>query len=131
MVEVKTTDIVVVVFISIPLYNFLELHVLILSTFKRWKGFYFWSFTISTWGVAFHSVGYLLKHRALTTMANLYACKTYPHRLVHHNQRALGRIVLLTASLTAPQNTASRSTYHDYHECSLAAYPSYCFSLRL
>jgi hypothetical protein len=73
MIDDKTTDIVIVVFISIALYNFLELHVLILSTFKQWKGLYFWSFTIATWGVAFNSIGYLLKHRALTTIANLYA----------------------------------------------------------
>ncbi|KAF2850613.1 integral membrane protein [Plenodomus tracheiphilus IPT5] len=64
---------VVVVFISIALYNFIELVVLILSTFKRRRGLYFWSFTISTCGIAFNSIGYLLKHLALTTNANLYA----------------------------------------------------------
>jgi hypothetical protein len=73
MVDFNTEDIFVVIFISIALYNFIELHVLILSHFRRRKGLYFWSFTIATWGVAFNSIGYLLKHRALTTSSNLYA----------------------------------------------------------
>jgi hypothetical protein len=73
MIDFNTEDIFVVIFISIALYNFIELHVLILSHFSRRKGLYFWSFTIATWGVAFNSIGYLLKHRALTTSSNLYA----------------------------------------------------------
>jgi hypothetical protein len=72
MVDANTTD-MAVVFISIALYNFLELHIFILSTFRQGKRLYLWSFTIATWGVAFNSIGYLTKHRALTAKANLYA----------------------------------------------------------
>lgn len=34
---------------------------IIFTTFKRRSGLYFWSFTISTWGVAIWSLGFLLK----------------------------------------------------------------------
>jgi hypothetical protein len=64
---------IVVVFLSIALYNFLELNAYILTAFKRRSGLYFWSFTVSTWGVAFNSVGYLLKHLHVTSKSNLYS----------------------------------------------------------
>jgi hypothetical protein len=64
---------IVVVFLSIALYNFLELNAYILTAFKRRSGLYFWSFTVSTWGVAFNSVGYLLKHLHVTSKNNLYS----------------------------------------------------------
>jgi hypothetical protein len=73
MADISTKSAAVLVLISVALYNFLELNILILSTFKRRKGLYFWSFIIATWGVAFNSIGYLLKHLTLTTKANLYA----------------------------------------------------------
>ncbi|KEY66911.1 hypothetical protein S7711_10133 [Stachybotrys chartarum IBT 7711] len=66
-------DTIIIVFISIALYNFLELNVSILGTFKRRNGLYFWSFAVATWGIAFNSVGYLLKHIALTVPPNAYA----------------------------------------------------------
>ncbi|PHH75462.1 hypothetical protein CDD82_4438 [Ophiocordyceps australis] len=50
-----------VVFLSIALYNVIELNFLILSTFKRYRGLYFWSFLASTWGVAFNAVGYMVR----------------------------------------------------------------------
>ncbi|KAK2612478.1 hypothetical protein QQS21_001416 [Conoideocrella luteorostrata] len=53
---------VIVVFISIALYNVIELNFLVITTFKRFRGLYFWSFTCSTWGIAFNAVGYLLRH---------------------------------------------------------------------
>jgi len=56
---------VLTVFISIALYNVLELTAWILGTFKRWSGLYFWSLLIASWGVAFNAVGYLLLHRDL------------------------------------------------------------------
>ena len=64
---------VVVVFLSVALYNVLELNAYILTAFKRRNGLYFWSFTISTWGVAFNAVGYLLKHLQITNEGNLYS----------------------------------------------------------
>ena len=73
MADLTVLKVVVVVFLSIALYNFLELNVQIFTTFKRRKGLYFWSFTIATWGILFNSIGYLLKHLEVTTEGNLYA----------------------------------------------------------
>ncbi|KAL6709233.1 hypothetical protein ACN47E_001640 [Coniothyrium glycines] len=73
MSQITVTQTIVVVLLSIALYNFLELNVKIWTTFKRRKGVYFWSFTIATWGIAFNSIGYLLKHMELTTQGNVYS----------------------------------------------------------
>ncbi|PLB34800.1 uncharacterized protein BDW47DRAFT_134008 [Aspergillus candidus] len=48
-------------FISISLYNVLELNFLLLVTFKRHNGLYFWSFFASTWGTAIYAIGFLLR----------------------------------------------------------------------
>ena len=73
MADLTVLKIVVVVFLSVALYNFLELNVQIFTTFKRRKGLYFWSFTIATWGIIFNSIGYLLKHLEVTKEGNIYA----------------------------------------------------------
>jgi hypothetical protein len=39
---------------------------IIFTTFKRRSGLYFWSFIISTWGVAIWSIGFLLKNTGVT-----------------------------------------------------------------
>lgn len=73
MVDITVLKAVVVVFLSLALYNFLELNVKIWTTFKRRRGLYFWSFTIATWGILFNSVGYILKHMEITKQGNIYA----------------------------------------------------------
>ena len=65
--------IIIVVFISIALYNVIELIVLTLGTFRRYSGLYFWSVLVATLGISFNAIGYLLKHLQLTSVANLYA----------------------------------------------------------
>ncbi|CBF71339.1 hypothetical protein AN6727.2 [Aspergillus nidulans FGSC A4] len=53
---------VLTIFIALSCYNVLELVVLVLSTFRRWKGLYFWSLLISgVVGVVPYSIGFLLK----------------------------------------------------------------------
>ncbi|KAM6513945.1 hypothetical protein FALCPG4_015135 [Fusarium falciforme] len=64
---------VIVAFISIALYNVLELNFVIFGTFKKRRGLYFWSFLVATWGIAPNAIGYLLKHLALTDISNLYS----------------------------------------------------------
>ncbi|KAF2994972.1 hypothetical protein E8E13_003397 [Curvularia kusanoi] len=73
MVEFTVLKVVVVVFLSVAIYNFLELNVQIFTTFKRRSGLYFWSFTIATWGILFNCVGYLLNHLQITKEGNIYA----------------------------------------------------------
>lgn len=49
-------------FIAIGCYNVVELVVLVLSTFRRWRGLYFWSLLLSGCvGVVPYSLGFLLK----------------------------------------------------------------------
>lgn len=52
--------VVIVVFISIALYNVVELNFLIATTFRQFRGLYFWSL-VATWGIAFNAAGYLLR----------------------------------------------------------------------
>ena len=53
-------------FLSIAFYSVLELILLILTTFTRWRGLYFWSLLIATWGIAINSLGYILKFFQVT-----------------------------------------------------------------
>jgi hypothetical protein len=69
----QAANIVIAVFLSVALYNFLELNLSSFNTFKRRNGLYFWSFTIATWGIAFNAVGYLLRHFARRVPPNVYA----------------------------------------------------------
>ncbi|KAL6401310.1 hypothetical protein AUP68_15178 [Ilyonectria robusta] len=62
----------IVVFMSISMYNVIELNVLILATFKKRKGLYFWSFLAATNGIAPHSIGFLLKNILLWDNFMLY-----------------------------------------------------------
>ena len=48
-------------FTAVALYNVAELNVSVFMTFKRRRGLYFWSLIISSWGVLFHSLGFLFK----------------------------------------------------------------------
>lgn len=48
-------------FFTIALYNFIELNFIIVATFKRRKGVYFWSFVVATWGIAPYTIGFLLR----------------------------------------------------------------------
>jgi hypothetical protein len=51
----------VTAFLSIALYNVLELTFLLLIVFKRHGGLYFWSFVVASLGIAVYAVGYVLK----------------------------------------------------------------------
>ncbi|RAK81028.1 uncharacterized protein BO72DRAFT_465932 [Aspergillus fijiensis CBS 313.89] len=49
-------------FMAVAWYNVIELVVLVLTTFRRWRGLYFWSLLLSgVLGVAPYTVGFLLK----------------------------------------------------------------------
>ncbi|KAH6666696.1 integral membrane protein [Halenospora varia] len=66
------TQTAIVVFIAISLYNVVELNFIILATFKRRGGLYFWSFVISTWGIAIYSIGFLIKNLQISSQSSLY-----------------------------------------------------------
>ncbi|KAI3399312.1 hypothetical protein diail_7267 [Diaporthe ilicicola] len=52
---------VITAFISLALYNVLELILIIFTKFRKRVGLYFWSMLVATIGIAFNAVGYLLK----------------------------------------------------------------------
>ncbi|RGP76992.1 hypothetical protein FLONG3_4930 [Fusarium longipes] len=60
----QMTITVVLVFLSISLYNVIELTFIIFGTFKRHSGLYFWSFLIATWGIFVYCAGFLIKYYA-------------------------------------------------------------------
>ncbi|KAH8799028.1 integral membrane protein [Xylogone sp. PMI_703] len=61
-----------VAFLSIALYNFIELNFIIFATFKKHSGLYFWSFVIATWAIAPQSVGILIKNLSLCHIPGVY-----------------------------------------------------------
>lgn len=63
--EYDADSVIVTLSIAIALYNCLELSLLITSTFKRWKGLYFWSLSISNAGVFLYALGITLGYFAL------------------------------------------------------------------
>lgn len=48
-------------FIAVAWYNAVELNVLILVTFRRYSGLYFWSLLVASGGVVFYGIGFLFK----------------------------------------------------------------------
>ncbi|KAF5843962.1 hypothetical protein GGP41_002285 [Bipolaris sorokiniana] len=48
-------------FLSVALYNVIELNFLIFAVFKQRKGLYFWSLIFATWGIAPHAIGFTIK----------------------------------------------------------------------
>ncbi|KAH7067338.1 hypothetical protein BKA63DRAFT_424553 [Paraphoma chrysanthemicola] len=50
-----------VAFLSIGLYNVIELTFLIFAIFKRRQGLYFWSLLVATWGIVPHALGFVFK----------------------------------------------------------------------
>lgn len=55
-------SIVVTLSIALSLYNSLELILLVGTTFKKWKGLYFWSLTICNLGVILYALGMMLSY---------------------------------------------------------------------
>ncbi|VUC24754.1 unnamed protein product [Clonostachys rosea] len=52
---------VILVFACIAIYNVIELTFVIWGSFKRHSGMYFWTFMVSTYGILFYSVGFIMK----------------------------------------------------------------------
>lgn len=53
--------IITIVFLSIALYNVLELTIIVAGTFKRFRGLYCWSVLVTTLGIAINAIGFLLR----------------------------------------------------------------------
>lgn len=55
-------------FLAIALYNAIEVMFLVFAVFKQRSGLYFWSFTVATFGIIPHAVGFVLKFFQVTTL---------------------------------------------------------------
>lgn len=66
--EYSTPSVIVTLALGLALYNCLELGLLILTTFKRWKGLYFWSLTLCNLGVASYGFGMMTDYWKLTVL---------------------------------------------------------------
>jgi hypothetical protein len=52
-------------FFAISCYNVLEITIQIFLTFKRYRGLYFWSMLIATWGILVHAIAVFLRFFAV------------------------------------------------------------------
>ncbi|RFU80159.1 hypothetical protein TARUN_2074 [Trichoderma arundinaceum] len=59
---------IIIVFLSLALYNVIELLCIIWGTFKRYAGLYFWSFLIATIGIALSCIGFCIKYFGPTSL---------------------------------------------------------------
>jgi len=59
-------QVAIAIFLALALYNVIELTFIIFFTFRKWSGLYFWSFVVSTSGIALYSIGFLLKQLKLS-----------------------------------------------------------------
>lgn len=57
----------IVFFAGLACYNAVELVIMVLLTFSRWRGLYFWSLLISGIGIIPYALGFLLKFMNITT----------------------------------------------------------------
>lgn len=55
-------SIIVTLSIALSLYNSLEMILIISSTFKKWKGLYFWSLSLCNLGVILYALGMLMTY---------------------------------------------------------------------
>ncbi|KAI3331414.1 hypothetical protein HD806DRAFT_477294 [Xylariaceae sp. AK1471] len=68
----NTTILAITSFLAVAFYNVAELTFITFASFKRWSGLYFWSFLISSWGIAFYGVGFLIRDLELSKNSIMY-----------------------------------------------------------
>ena len=66
---------IVAAILAVAYWLVLQLTFEVYLTFKRHDGLYFWSILVSTWGVAFRSIGWTIE--AFVPDANRYLCTTF------------------------------------------------------
>lgn len=66
--QYSKSSIIVTLALGLALYNCVELALLILTTFKRWRGLYFWSLSLCNFGVASYGLGMMTDYWDLTVL---------------------------------------------------------------
>jgi hypothetical protein len=56
------SSVLVTISVALALYNCLEMVLLILTTFKRWRGLYFWSLSLCNFGIFAYTIGMMLSY---------------------------------------------------------------------
>jgi hypothetical protein len=72
-------------FAAIAIYNVIELTFIIIATFKRRRGLYFWSFVVATWSIAVYVLGFIFKFFSII-----------PERMISVTMIALGWCGMVT-----------------------------------
>lgn len=67
--EYDVNTLAVIVCSSLALYNALELETLIFTTFHSFRGLYFWSLTLASFGIIPYVLGYMIEYFRLSYMA--------------------------------------------------------------
>ncbi|KEF53860.1 uncharacterized protein A1O9_10262 [Exophiala aquamarina CBS 119918] len=66
--QYSAPSVIVTLALGLALYNCVELTLLIMTTFKRWKGLYFWSLSLCNFGVASYGFGMVTDYWKLTVL---------------------------------------------------------------
>ncbi|KAF2184839.1 hypothetical protein K469DRAFT_578046 [Zopfia rhizophila CBS 207.26] len=64
-----STSITLMVCSALSLYNALELELLVFTTFRAYKGLYFWSLVVASFGIIPYVIGFMIEYFRLTVMA--------------------------------------------------------------
>ena len=64
--QYTAASVIVTLSIALALYNSLEMVLLVSTTFKRWRGLYFWSLSICNYGVVSYTLGMMLEYFSLS-----------------------------------------------------------------
>ncbi|PVI04940.1 hypothetical protein DM02DRAFT_134174 [Periconia macrospinosa] len=71
----KAQSLTLIAFLTVALYNVVELTTLIFSKFRQYRGTYFYSLLVASWGIVPYSVGFILKYQRVPVPWWLYvAC---------------------------------------------------------
>jgi len=64
--QYTATSITITISAALAVYNALELILLILTTFRRFNGLYFWSLCAATYGILMYTTGFMIEYFQFT-----------------------------------------------------------------
>jgi len=64
--QYDATSVVITIACALAIYNALELLLLIVTTFRRFSGLYFWSLAVASFGVIPYTIGFMIEYFKLT-----------------------------------------------------------------
>lgn len=64
--QYDATSVVITIACALAIYNALELLLLIVTTFRRFSGLYFWSLVVASFGIIPYTIGFMIEYFKLT-----------------------------------------------------------------